>query len=342
MVPQGVFLCVGGPILDVIATVDDEFIRKYDVQMDTSSLAEERHIHLFPELVNDWEPQYVASGAAQNTVRVAQWMMGLPGVTSFMGCIARDDYGDTLKHCISADGVNVHFMEAPAGEATGTVATLLSASGQRALVANLASANKFSVEHLATEKAAALIAAAKFIYMPGFFLTENLDSLLFVARRAVDEDKTFLLNLSATYIVQFYMDNVMAAMPYCDFLFCNDSEALAFGAMKGWGADVPLIALRIASLPKASGTRPRVVVVTQGGGETVVSNMGKVAMYPVTKLENELMVDINGAGDSFVGGFVSKLILGENLGNCVRAGHWVARTVIQQHGCSLPKVCDFV
>ena len=55
MVPQGVFLCVGGPILDVIATVDDEFIRKYDVQMDTSSLAEERHIHLFPELVNDWE-----------------------------------------------------------------------------------------------------------------------------------------------------------------------------------------------------------------------------------------------------------------------------------------------
>lgn len=88
-----------------------------------------------------------------------------------MGCIARDDYGDTLKHCISADGVNVHFMEAPAGEATGTVATLLSASGQRALVANLASANKFSVEHLATEKAAALIAAAKFIYMPGFFLT---------------------------------------------------------------------------------------------------------------------------------------------------------------------------
>ena len=73
---------------------------------------------------------------------------------------------------------------------------------------------------------------------------------------------------------------------------------------------MPLIALRIASLPKASGTRPRVVVVTQGGGETVVSNMGKVAMYPVTKLENELMVDINGAGDSFVGGFVSKLILG--------------------------------
>jgi sugar/nucleoside kinase (ribokinase family) len=35
-----------------------------------------------------------------------------------------------------------------------------------------------------------------------------------------------------------------------------------------------------------------------------------VAVYEVGKLENELMVDINGAGDSFVGGFVSKLIVG--------------------------------
>lgn len=72
-----------------------------------------------------------------------------------------------------------------------------------------------------------------------------------------------------------------------------------------------IIALKMSALPKASGTRPRVVVVTQGADPTVVANMGKVAIYDVEKLENELMVDINGAGDAFVGGFVSKLILGK-------------------------------
>jgi adenosine kinase len=67
----------------------------------------------------------------------------------------------------------------------------------------------------------------------------------------------------------------------------------------------------MAGLPKVSGTRPRVVVVTQGGGETVVASQGKLARYPVEKLANELLVDINGAGDAFVGGFVAKLLQGK-------------------------------
>ena len=105
------FLAVGNPLLDMIATVDEDFLRKYDIVVNTSSLAEERHMGLFREMVDDWEPVNIASGAAQNTVRVAQWMMGSPGATAYMGCIGRDDYGDTMKHCISADGVNVHYME---------------------------------------------------------------------------------------------------------------------------------------------------------------------------------------------------------------------------------------
>lgn len=140
---------------------------------------------------------------------------------------------------------------------------------------------------------------------------DNTSSLLHVARRAAEEDKTFMFNLSAVYLVQFFMDNIMTAMPYCDFVFCNEAEALTFGEMKNWGLDIPTIALRMAGLPKTSGTRPRVVVVTQGGEPTIVASMGKVSTYPIDAMAPESLIDINGAGDAFVGGFTSKLIIGK-------------------------------
>jgi adenosine kinase len=85
---------------------------------------------------------------------------------------------------------------------------------------------------------------------------------------------------------------------------------LLFKMFKGWGEDVVEIALRLSGLPKASGTRPRVVVVTQGARPTIVATTGEASEYPVEQLPNELIVDINGVGDAFVGGFVAKLIQG--------------------------------
>jgi len=69
--------------------------------------------------------------------------------------------------------------------------------------------------------------------------------------------------------------------------------------------------------------------------------MGVVTRYEVEKLPKELLVDTNGAGDAFVGGFLSQLVKEENMVNtdlkaCVEAGHWAARQIIQRSGCTFP------
>ena len=197
-----------------------------------------------------------------------------------------------------------------ATDATGTCAILLF-QGERSLIANLAAANNFSPEHLRTEKAESLVDAAKYVYFSGFFLTVSLESLVQVARKCIDEDKVFLFNLSAPFLLQYFQDRVSTVLPYCDFVFCNETEAATFGEIKGWGDDVAQIALKIAALPKASGTRPRIVVITQGSSPTILACQGKVVTFPVEPLANELLVDTNGAGDSFAGGFIAKLIQGQ-------------------------------
>lgn len=61
----------------------------------------------------------------------------------------------------------------------------------------------------------------------------------------------------------------------------------------------------------------------------------------MNKLPKEALVDTNGAGDAFVGGFLSQLVCGRSIEDCVRAGTYAARTIIQMPGCTFPSVPEY-
>lgn len=50
---------------------------------------------------------------------------------------------------------------------------------------------------------------------------------------------------------------------------------------------------------------------------------------------------LSGAGDAFVGGFLSQLMKNEDIEKCVDAGHWASRVIIQRSGCTFPATCDY-
>ena len=126
-----------------------------------------------------------------------------------------------------------------------------------------------------------------------------------------------------------------------DFVFANESEAAEYGKARGWGEDVAEVAKKLSKEPKVNGKRPRTVVFTQGSKCTIVAKEGKVTKYDVTPLGPDLLVDTNGAGDAFVGGFLAMLTKGADIAKCVDAGHWAASVIIQRSGCTFPEACDY-
>lgn len=94
-------------------------------------------------------------------------------------------------------------------------------------------------------------------------------------------------------------------------------------------------------MPKQNGSRARVVVFTQGADPTQVAYNGRVTSYPVIRLPREKLVDTNGAGDAFVGGFLSQLVVGKTIDECVRAGNYAANVIIQRSGCTFPEKAEF-
>lgn len=334
---------MGNPLLDVSSNVDSDFLEKYGLKLNDQILAEEKHVPMYKELAAMSEVEYIAGGATQNSIRIAQWMLQVPGATSYMGCVGDDEFAQEMTKTASKDGVNVKYM-VDSSTPTGTCAVCI-VGGERSLVANLAAANNFKVDHVKKPEHWSLVEAARVIYSAGFFITVSPESIMAAAQHCAEHDKIYCMNLSAPFIMQVppFKKTLMDALPYVDFLFGNENEAATFAESESWDtSDIPEIALRISRMPKQNGSRGRTVVITQGSSPTVVAVNGRVTLYPVIALPADKLVDTNGAGDAFVGGFLSQLVAGKSIEECVRAGNYAANIVIQRSGCTFPETPSFV
>ncbi|MED6289210.1 hypothetical protein CHARACLAT_000382 [Characodon lateralis] len=333
---------MGNPLLDISAVVDKDFLDKYSLKPNDQILAEDKHKALFDELVKKFKVEYHAGGATQNSVKIAQWMIQEPhNVGTFFGCIGKDKFGDILKQKAEEAHVDARYYEQDE-EPTGTCAACITGDN-RSLVANLAAANCYKKEmHLDLEENWELVQKAKVYYIAGFFLTVSLESILKVAKHASEHNKLFCMNLSAPFICQFFKDNLMQVMPYIDVLFGNETEAAAFGKEQDFETkDIKELARKAQVLPKINSKRQRIVVFTQGKDETIMALGDKIETFPVLKIDPKDIVDTNGAGDAFVGGFLSGLVQEKPLDQCVRAAHYSANVIIRQAGCTFPEKPDF-
>ncbi|KAL0333372.1 UNVERIFIED_CONTAM: Adenosine kinase [Sesamum angustifolium] len=336
---EGILLGMGNPLLDISAVVDQEFLDKYDLKMNNAILAEEKHLPMYEELASKYKVEYIAGGATQNSIRVAQWMLQKPGATGYMGSIGKDKFGEEMKKNAREAGVNVHYYEDDSPTGTCGVCVL---GGERSLVANLSAANCYKPDHLKKPENWALVEKAKYYYIAGFFLTVSPESIMLVAEHAIAKNKVFCTNLSAPFICEFFKDVQDKVLQYVDYVFGNETEARTFSKVHGWETeDVTEIALKISQLPKASGTHKRVTVITQGADPVVVAEDGKVKLLSVIPLPKEKLVDTNGAGDAFVGGFLSQLVQERSIEDCVRAGCYAANVIIQRPGCTYPEKPEF-
>jgi len=328
-------LGIGNPLLDISAEVPQDFLNKYELQTNTALLAEEKHAPIYDEIVSKYQVTYTAGGATQNSIRIAQWLLPANS-TAYTGCVGDDKFAATLKQEAEKDGVKVQYL-VDASQPTGRCAVLLNQK-DRCLVTELGAANHFKLEHLTeNSEMKATVDAAQIVYSAGFFLTVSPPSLMHLAEHCNQNNKLLCGNISAPFIAQFFSEPLMAAMPYYDYLFGNESEAEALGTKLGLtDLSIESIAEHLANYNKINSSRPRHVVITQGSKATVVAITGqKAQVFAVPALDASLIVDLNGAGDAFVGGFLSQLAQTKSLQSCVDAGHFAARTIIQTSGVVL-------
>ncbi|KAI7833666.1 Ribokinase-like protein [Kickxella alabastrina] len=207
-----------------------------------------------------------------------------------------------LQGAASKAGLRTNYM-VNSEKPTGTCALLITGAN-RSMVANLSAAETFQFAHTQS------LRTGRSLRRPA------------VAKHALENNKTFTMNISAPFVPTFYKGLVEKTLPYIDILFGNETEAASLSEAFGLGTtDIKAIAKKIADQPK-EGSKPRLVVFTQGSEHTIVasSDSDEVRVYDVTPVAKEEIGDSNGTA----------------LDACVEAGHWLGGEVVRQIGPNYP------
>ena len=325
---------IENPLLDIsIDAKDDELIKKYELQAGLASLASEKQFPMYDEIWNMEGRLAIPGGSALNSARATNYMLknqGIEGKVTYFGSVGKDERGESLTKNLVDDGMNAN-MHIQEDTPTGTCAVIV-VDKDRTLCANLAAACKYQTSHLEANMAA--LDRAKLIYTTSFFITSNVEALMKVANYANEKSIPMGFNLSAVFLLQFELNNVLPCLEFADYIFANEDEAAEFGKTQGMeGADLKDIAKVIAKWPKKS-TAPRTVIVTYGPKPVIVaqntpgSEEVTVTEYPLAELTKDQIVDTNGAGDAFVGGFLSQLYQDKDIATCIQAGIYLSREVV--------------
>jgi len=328
---------LGQPLLDITATVGEGFLNRHGLESNGSIVGTgSEHEAIFEEIVNYFPVAISPGGQTLNTMRCVKWMLGDSANCVFTGAIGKDEFGRLLmKQCEDAEVETLLYVQQE--EPTSTCAALISGNeGHRSMVSHLSGANTYPKDYLQQDGTWERVTHSQLYYTESYLLTspDGPACMEALAKEARKNNKIFALNLSAPFIQQFFKKQFKHIVQYVDIIFGNETEAEAFAKNNGLeGATIDEIVLAMAALPSKKDT-DRMVIITQGAECTVVCRGGEITKYTVPKVAK--VIDTTGAGDSFVGGYLSKLMMGFSEAECVKAGHYAASVVIQRVGATYP------
>jgi len=333
-------LGIGNPLLDISVKVDQSFLDKYHKKAGNAVLAEEADLPLYKEIQAYGDVLYIAGGSTQNSIRGAQWMNPVPGVSHFIGSVGNDENAQKLRTAAAFDGVQTHYYVSKTFR-TGCCAVLIK-DNERSLIADLAAANDYQHEHYLSAEIQVLVKSIDIFYSAGFFLTVSPHTVVEIGKHCAEHNKILVWGAAAPFIVDFFYDRVQSVLPYVDYIVANETEAEKLAEKMGLkGKSIEEIMKTVSELPKVNQKRSRSVIFTFGPDPVLIYTDGKLHSYPVPRLDKSLIVDTNGAGDAFLGGFLAGLLQDRSLDVCVKAGLYAAKHILQVSGTQYTKVCDF-
>ena len=315
--PRFDILGIGNAIVDVLAPVDDAFIRRHDMRKGGMTLIDaERAEQIYATMPPGQE---TSGGSAANTCAVAA---GLGARVAYLGRVADDQLGAVFRHDIAASGV--HFPTAPlvGGVPTARCMVLVTPDGQRTMNTYLGACVAFGEEQL--DEAA--IAASAVTYMEGYLFDPPAAQAAF--RRAAGVAHAAGRKVSITLSDAFCVDRHRAAFrdlvrSHIDILFANEAEICSLYECN----DVADAAARVrGDVALAVLTRSEDGSMIVRGGETVV-----VPAAPTH------VVDTTGAGDAYAAGFLAAFTAGRSLEACGRLGSLAAAEIISHYGARLQR-----
>jgi len=329
-------LGLGNPIVDISANTDEETLKKYGLEFGRTVFCNDQNVGFYDLIEAQSDVMYIPGGSVTNSIRITNWMLN--GSNDYgcmlLGCIGNDSYGNNIQEALNKAGVK-SLLEIREDYKTSRCAVGIHLK-ERCLLPEIRASTMLSSEFV--EKNLDAVSQADILLIEGYFVIEKYDIIVNLAKHFHLLNKKVAFTLSATFMVENFHDKLVEVCNSSHIVFCNNEEAEIFAnCTSGNFEEVS------EKIHKKLQPMDRILIVTCGKHPVVVSKydytenkLDFVLKSTVYAVDNDEIVDTNGCGDSWVGGFLSQYIQGASIEKCARAGNWAASVIIKNVGCTYP------
>ena len=312
-------IAIGNPIVDISAEVTKDILIKYNLKFGETVFADQSNILFFQELENMPQVTYIPGGSIQNALRVCALCLNMePNKANMfrltmLGATGNDNYRNKIIYAFGQLGVQ-HILEIIPNVQTSRCGVGIHQK-ERCLLPEIRASNCI------TEK----------------FINDNEEEIFKHDALLIEG---YFLTLSAITIVIQQNEKVIEISNYADIIVGNMAELEALAGINNMDYKTTFE----KASRKLRTMKDRLFVITHGNKGVVVGkydytkgSMDFIFQCFPTVMKMEDIVDLNGAGDAFLGGFLSQYMQGKSLEACCKAGNDAASIILKNIGCTFPK-----
>ena len=306
---------LGNAIVDIVADVDENFLRQQHIAKDTMMLVDSARITQLRKSLKKARAVR-AGGAAGNMVA---GIASFGGKAAYMGKIGHDDVGQLFSADLKKLGV--YFPTVPMtheGETTGLCISFVTPGAHRTMCTHLGASVDFGANDVHT----GTIRASQIIFLEGYMLDRASTrlALMFAASEARKAGCKVALSLCDPLCVERNRHDFLDLLQSkTDLLFANEKELIALTKLSGLDAAIDAVKVSVDT-----------AIITRSEKGAVIVHAGQQLVAPAEPVPH--VVDKTGTGDAYAAGFLFGLARGLDLKICGKLGALAAAEVISHYG----------
>jgi adenosine kinase len=307
---------IGNAIVDLIAEVDDSYLKKNKIIKGSMSLVDYDVVNRIGNEVNIIRT--ISGGSVANSI-VSMAQQNLK--TAFIGKVNQDELGEKFSQGLKKEKVEFKISKSLTNKYTARCVILISTDAERTMNTYLGISQELTEEDIDL----GIISNSSMLYLEGYLW--DLDNAKKAIKKSISAAKNsetlVAFSISDTFCVDRFREEFIDLINNsADLIFANEAEIKSLYETSE---------LDIA-IKKCQETN-KVFAITLGDKGAKIIHKDKIIKIEPEKIDK--LVDTTGAGDLFAAGFLSEYIRTQDLGSSGKLGVKMASIIIQQFGARI-------
>ena len=309
-------LGIGNAIVDVLAKVDDEFLKKNKLIKGSMKLINKSE---FEDLKKNIKiEKVVAGGSVANTMA---GIANLKGNPSFIGKINSDNFGEMYRKSLQDINVNFSYLERNEDLSTGASIILITPDSERTMCTYLGISSHLSANDINENS----IIENELIFLEGYLWDKGISEKMFkhVINIAKKNKVKIAMSLSDIFCVTRHKQDFYNLLKNdLDILIGNENEINELVNKKNL----------LDSMNQLKELNKLIIITRSQNGSVAIRNN---EIINCDSIKVEKILDLTGAGDLFAAGFLKEYLDKSEIKKCLTTGSILASKIIQKIGARL-------